>query len=399
MSKFIISILIVLISSNLTFAETHTEWVSEGDHRFFEQGNYSGAIEAYDKAIAIEQSAYVWTNKGWALFKLGRYEAAIKAFDAAITMEQDAFTWNSKGLALANLGRYEEAIEAYGNAIELDPNYATPSNNKGQALAILGRYDEAIEAYDKAIELNKNFTIAWFNKGLALVNLGRYEEAINAYDKVIELDQNYADAWNNKGFTLVKLGRYEDAIEAYNKAIDIEPDNTRFNENKKIAVNMKSKIGKPTGKNEVIIGGLLFLMSGVWVSLIGLKELKKAKASINWLKTNGKVISSEVIRRRSSRYYVYTANVCYEYSICGNKYSSNIVSIGRWDGPRFFEQRIVNKYPTGNAVVVHYNPSIPSNAVLKPGITSDNCFTLLFGLIFCGLGLFMILIYSDILIF
>jgi tetratricopeptide (TPR) repeat protein len=46
--------LIVLVSSNLTYAETYTEWISEGDRRLYEHGNYSGAIEAYDKAIDIE---------------------------------------------------------------------------------------------------------------------------------------------------------------------------------------------------------------------------------------------------------------------------------------------------------------------------------------------------------
>lgn len=198
---------------------------------------------------------------------------------------------------------------------------------------------------------------------------------------------------------LYEHGNYSDAIEVYDKAIDIEPDNPQLKENKRIAVNRNEtgeiKIRKPASKTTGIIG-LIFLFCGAWVSIIGVKELKKAISSRNWLETHGKVISSEVVGGRGN----YRPNISYEYSIFGTKYLSNVVFIGSgWGSSQKSAQRISNRYPVGKEVKVYHNSANPREAALEIKISFDICFTLLFGLIFSGMGLFTILDYLEILIF
>ncbi len=215
-------IFIVLILTNLTYAKTSDEWFNEGN-LLYRQGNYSGAIEAYDKAIAMDQSNdAAWYNKGGIFLELGRYEEAIEAYNKTTSINPNDFSaWSNKGLAFSKLGRYEEAIEAYNKTIAIVQNDPYAWYNKGNALFNLGRYEEAIEAYNRAITIDKNYTYAYNNKGSALFNLGRYEEAIEAYDRAIAIDQNFTIAWNNKKNATSKLERHENAAEAYDKTISV----------------------------------------------------------------------------------------------------------------------------------------------------------------------------------
>jgi len=141
---------IQISSSELTLKEI----LLKGNEHYY-KGEYSEAIEYYDKALEID------TN--------------------------DAGTWYNKGSALYNLGKYNETIEYYDKALEIDPNHAKAWNNKGATLADLGKLNEAIEAFDKALEIDPNDADAWNNKGSALQYLGKNKDANKCFDKARQL--------------------------------------------------------------------------------------------------------------------------------------------------------------------------------------------------------------------
>jgi len=237
MKRLFFIIFILLLFINFAHAKTNIEWNIEG-YGLYVQGDYTGAIEAYDNSIALyPYDEIVWYKKGLALAKLERYEEAIEAYDEAIALNGNyTYAWYNKGLALYKLERYEVAIEAYDQAIFSDPNYTYAWTSKGNALFNLGRYEEAIEAYDQAIAKDYNHYSVWHNKGNALFNLERYDEAIEAYDRVIFLEKNDASAWVNKGDALFNLKRYDEAIEAYDMVIFLEKNDTYAWYNKGLAL-------------------------------------------------------------------------------------------------------------------------------------------------------------------
>ena len=188
-------------------------------------GRNEEAIEAYNKAIEIDPMyANAWNNKGLALYTLSLYERAIEAYDKAIEINpKHVDAWNNKGLVLYILEKYEKAIKAFNNAIKIDPKHDDAWNNKGFAFIRLGKCKEAIKVFKKAIEINPKQDDAWNGKGLAFYDLGKYEEAIIAFNNAIEINPEYANAWNGKGLAFYKLGKYEEAKKVYNKAIEIDP--------------------------------------------------------------------------------------------------------------------------------------------------------------------------------
>lgn len=113
------------------------------------------------------------------------------------------------------------------------------------------------------------------------------------------------------------------------------------------------------------------------------------------------MISSEVKEGLSSwtkagRIKLYVAEVLYEYSVHGERYSSDLVSFGEFGSHNTKNaQRIVDEYPAGKSVVVYYDPDNPDVAVLRPGgiLSVGAALVLLVGSLFFGFGLWGILAF------
>lgn len=147
-------------------------------------------------------------------------------------------------------------------------------------------------------------------------------------------------------------------------------------------------------KYVLIIVGLILLAVGVGVTVWGIAVVRNAMASSSWPTVTGTVTASDVERqrsrsgtRRNRRKTSYRANVAYEYSVDETKYASDQVSFGEYasSNPNFAQQ-IVNRYPKGKRVEVHYDPQQPEVAVLEPGASWSSFFPLGFGLIFSVVG-------------
>jgi tetratricopeptide (TPR) repeat protein len=115
----------------------------------FKLDNYTGAIEYYDKALAINpKDVNALTDKGLALDNLGNHTGAIEYYDKALAMAidpHDVRALTSKGLALGGLGNYTEAIKYFDKALAIDPHHIRALDNKGLALTYLGNYAGAIK--------------------------------------------------------------------------------------------------------------------------------------------------------------------------------------------------------------------------------------------------------------
>ena len=74
-------IFFMFIIGNLQVAAEENEWVRTGD-LLKQEGNYSEAITAYNKALQIDP-CYVnaWDGIGWPLNRLGDYTQAISYLD------------------------------------------------------------------------------------------------------------------------------------------------------------------------------------------------------------------------------------------------------------------------------------------------------------------------------
>lgn len=79
----------------------------------FEEGNVPLDLEPPSDSSA-------WNLRGVALYNQGKYAEAIQAFEKAIALNpNNAAAWNNKGNVLINLGKYDEGIQALDKAKSL----------------------------------------------------------------------------------------------------------------------------------------------------------------------------------------------------------------------------------------------------------------------------------------
>lgn len=201
------------------------------------------AIELYNKAISLDPNwAAPYLNKGNTLFKLGNYSGAIESYDKAISLlgnldEQIKSldktqisllpywinVWLDKGEALYKLERFDESLAVYDKLISLDPKWANPWNSKGWALHKLDKNNEAVAAFDEAIKLDPTWSKPWNSKGWVLYKLAKFEEALSAFDKAISLEPKWDKPWFNKGKVYYDLDKFPEAKQFLEHALSLNP--------------------------------------------------------------------------------------------------------------------------------------------------------------------------------
>ncbi len=122
-----------------------------------------------EKVVASENNTVL--NKGLDLYHLGNYTGAIEYYDKALAMnpnDLDALT--SKGTALDVLGNHTGAIEYYDKALAIDPKDVYVLTDKGVALDALGN-QKPIPFIFQIVNSNYFFLALIIVGGLGLVYL------------------------------------------------------------------------------------------------------------------------------------------------------------------------------------------------------------------------------------
>ena len=127
--------------------------------------------------------------------------------------------------------------------------------------------------------------------------------------------------------------------------------------------------------------------SASWASTEGRIEHVEIEVSTTTRKTSSSSRPSE--RQKKIRYYVALA---YSYEVDGHTYEASRYAFGQ--GARVSKkyktheaaQEAARSYVSGDPIAVHYDPSDPSEAVIRAGVTRAIWLPFVFGLLFAGVG-------------
>ena len=139
---------------------------------------------------------------------------------------------------------------------------------------------------------------------------------------------------------------------------------------------------------------LLIIVIGIPMSVVlflSCRYYLEARASLTWPSVIGTIVSSFVNSHHDSDNGVmYRAKVTYSYIVDDKTYQATRVKIGIQKGfsggvgAYSGAQRVVNKYPSGKEINVYYNPKIPENAVLEPGLSKTWWAALILSVVILG---------------
>jgi tetratricopeptide (TPR) repeat protein len=171
-------------------------------------GNYDQAISIMQEATAADPTKdLLWAYLADAYRGAKKYPEAIEAYQKAIAINANSGAYhNSLADALAKSGQTEKAIAEWNMAAQVEPaNAATYYFNEGAIFTNAGKLDEANAAFDKAIQLDPKRADAYYWKGVNLMGkatTGKDNKitaapgTAEAFNQYLELDPNgkYADA-------------------------------------------------------------------------------------------------------------------------------------------------------------------------------------------------------------
>lgn len=205
-------------------------------------------------------------NEGNSLLKAGNYNGAVDKYNQALAIEKDYRIYYQKGVALKKADKLDEAKIAFEECLKLSPNNEAALNALGGTYFSMGDYSKAIETFEKVLafsknnsikdKVKKNMSLAYTKLGNQAMSSGNANKAIEYLNKAVELDR-YDAAYLLLAQLYQELGQYDNSIKAAEDALKY-----------------RSKINK---------GGAYYYMG---LSYKGKGDLAKAKEMFNQAKND-----------------------------------------------------------------------------------------------------------------
>jgi tetratricopeptide (TPR) repeat protein len=163
--------------------------------------------------------ASTYIEKGWSLISLGDYAGAVQALDKALALSPGAVQAQSLlGWAQMLHEDYDDALGNFSKVLMKEPANALARINVGYICLKKGIFGEAIEHLSKAIRLDndrKATLYAHYYLGLVYLEREMYEDAQTFLRKTLKLGPNLIEAYFELGRALWLGGEREEAVRVW----------------------------------------------------------------------------------------------------------------------------------------------------------------------------------------
>ena len=163
---------------------------------YFENGDTINAINAFEKAVAINPQPEYIISLG-SLYAQTKNPLALALADALVqtpaanAQKQALFI---KGLYYSYTGDKLKAIQYFDFCLKLDYRDMLAYREKAICLYDLNKFEEALELLQKAVAVQNTFDEGYYWKGRCYEKLNKTKEAIENYQMALQIDPNYIEA-------------------------------------------------------------------------------------------------------------------------------------------------------------------------------------------------------------
>ena len=182
------------------------------------------ALPGYYKRASAFQKLHASTNDSNNLYRaISDYTEAIKLkgpTNDLVELKYIAKSYNGRGLCKSYLKDYKASINDYTKSIELDPKANTYAN-RAFTRKLDNDFYGAIDDYTKSIEIDPNNLLAYQNRAETKSLVNDLNGALDDYTKVIEIEKTSIEAYYNRAQIKEELKDFKGSIIDLKTAIDI----------------------------------------------------------------------------------------------------------------------------------------------------------------------------------
>ncbi len=193
-------------------------------------GNYNGAIENYEKALAIEKDYRIYYQKGVAQKKTRDLEGAKKSFEDCIKLKNDfSGSYNAIGGVYFQMGNYLEAIKNFEKVLTLTnkasilkkvkKNLSLAYSKLGNQELTNGNAENGVDYLTKAVKYS-NYDAAYLSLAKVYSELGEWDKSIAASEDALKHRSKISTGgpYYYMGISYKGKGDKDKAINMFNKA-------------------------------------------------------------------------------------------------------------------------------------------------------------------------------------
>ncbi|PSB58892.1 serine protease [Chamaesiphon polymorphus] len=226
----------------------------------FRQGDYPGAIQGFDRAIAAKPNytaAYIaraeanlylengqevirdanlalkisprssdaYALRGVGKASTGDSQGAFADLDRAIVLNpRNARGYLYRGYTEIQYADPNKAIESINKALTIDPNIGDAYSVRAAAKHLLGDLQGSESDFNRAFQINANSFLAYVYRGYLKVTVGKKEAGLADLAKGISISPNNPLGYNLRGQAYVATQQLDRAIEQFNIALRLKPN-------------------------------------------------------------------------------------------------------------------------------------------------------------------------------
>lgn len=236
-----------LLDNTIQFDDEFVEAYRERALVHIHQGNYTQAMEDYDRALELEDDITTRLQRAGLYLVLDKPKQARAEFEEIFEQEDNLDALKGIGDTYYQENNFKGALETYDKVLEKGGEDAFVWFSKAQTYYKAQNHEKALEAIERAIELEHQPEFFAF-KGDFFIRHDNFERALEQYVLAANIDRDNEELQIRLGFIYRILERPKDAVSAFDKALRINPYNTEAMENK---IDVLQSMGKPEAARAV----------------------------------------------------------------------------------------------------------------------------------------------------
>jgi len=126
-------------------------------------------------------------------------------------------------------------------------------------------------------------------------------------------------------------------------------------------------MAQPSSRGTLFFCWFFIIVGSVAVGIGGWMFVKSLLTK-GWPATDGVIRSAGMKSSSNDKGTTYSPKVTYTYQVAGVSYKGDKIAIGQVSSSAGYAQGVLDRYPVGTNISVHYSPGNPAKAVLETGI-------------------------------